>query len=98
MFPELDPLLHNQLRLQIMTLLVSVEEGEFNWLLTETGATRGNLSAQITKLKGANYLTVEKGFRNNYPLTTCKTTPEGKKAFEAYVAAISAYFDKTQNT
>lgn len=91
MLPELDPLLHTQLRLQIITLLASVEEGDFNWLLENTGATRGNLSVQIGKLKDANYVTVEKGYKNNYPHTSCAITKKGRDAFEAYVAAISKY-------
>ncbi len=91
MFKELDPLLHSQLRLQVMSLLVGVESAEFTYLLEETGATRGNLSVQITKLKDAGYIDVNKSFRNNYPLTTCKITPKGVKAFEKYVEALQEY-------
>lgn len=94
MFKELDPLLHSQLRLQIMSLLVSVEEAEFTFLLEETGATKGNLSVQITKLKEAEYIEVKKTFKNNYPLTTCKLTKKGVNAFEEYVAAIKEYINK----
>ena len=75
MFEELDPLLHSQLRLAIMSVLISVESAEFNHLLDRTGATRGNLSVQIAKLAEAGYLTVEKSFRKNYPLTTCRSLP-----------------------
>lgn len=89
--PELDPILHTQLRLQIVTLLASVEDGDFNWLLEQTGATRGNLSVQINKLKAAEYIEVEKGYKDNYPHTSCKLTKAGRTAFEAYVAAISKY-------
>ena len=91
MFKELDPLLHSQLRLQVMSLLVGVESAEFTYLLEETGATRGNLSVQITKLKDAGYIDVNKSFRKNYPLTTCKITPKGVKAFEIYVEALQEY-------
>lgn len=91
MLALLDPLLHSQLRLAIMSVLIGVESAEFSYLLEQTGATKGNLSAQLTKLKSAEYLTVEKSFRNNYPLTTCKVTPKGAKAFEEYVEAISKY-------
>lgn len=91
MFKELNPLLHSQLRLQIMSLLVSVEEAEFTYLLEETGATKGNLSVQITKLKEAKYIEVKKTFKNNYPLTTCKLTKRGVEAFEEYVVAIKQY-------
>ena len=94
MFKDLDPLLHQQLRLQIITLLMDVETAEFNYLLKETGATRGNLSVQIKKLQEANYLTVTKSFRDNYPLTTCAATKQGREAFAAYVEALESYFNK----
>lgn len=91
---KLDPLLHNELRLAIMSLLISVEEASFNYLLDETGATRGNLSVQLTKLKDKGYLEVEKGFKNNYPHTSCKITKIGVNAFEEYVKAISGYLKR----
>lgn len=91
MFQELDPLLHNQLRLSIMSLLIGVEQAEFNFLLEKTGATRGNLSVQINKLKEGDYIDVKKSFRNNYPLTTCKVSPKGIDAFEKYVEALQEY-------
>jgi len=90
-FKDLDPLLHNQLRLAIMSLLVSVESAEFQFLKEKTGATAGNLSIQIQKLKDAGYIEVHKSFRNNYPLTTCNITPAGVAAFESYVDAIKSY-------
>lgn len=93
MFQELDPLLHNQLRLSIISLLISVESAEFNFLLEKTGATRGNLSVQINKLKEADYIDVKKSFRNNYPLTTCKVTTKGISAFEKYVEALQDYLN-----
>ncbi|MEO8587988.1 MAG: transcriptional regulator [Flavobacteriales bacterium] len=90
-FAPLDPVLHNQLRLAVMSLLVAVEEGDFNFLLEKTGATRGNLSVQITKLKEADYITVKKSFKDNYPNTLCAISPKGLKAFEQYVTAIKEY-------
>lgn len=90
-FAPLDPVLHNQLRLAVMSLLVAVEEGDFNFLLERTGATRGNLSVQITKLKEADYITVKKSFKDNYPNTLCSISPKGLRAFETYVAAIREY-------
>jgi len=91
MFKELDPLLHSQLRLAIISLLISVREAEFSFIKEKTGATAGNLSVQINKLQEADYITVKKTFRDNYPLTTCKITPKGIKAFEAYVDALKGY-------
>ncbi len=90
---ELDPIMHSQLRLQIMSLLIGLDSAEFNFLLKETGATRGNLSIQISKLKDAGYIDVHKTFRNNYPLTTCKITPKGVEAFERYVETIKQYLN-----
>lgn len=91
MFKELDPLLHNQLRLSIISLLMNVESAEFSWLLEKTEATRGNLSVQISKMKDAGYIKVKKSFKKNYPLTTCSITKKGIDAFENYVEAISTY-------
>ncbi len=94
MFKALDPLLHNQLRLSIMSILISVDSAEFSYLLDKTEATRGNLSVQINKLKDAGYISVNKSFRNNYPLTTCKISKKGISAFEKYVEALSEYINK----
>lgn len=91
MFKELDPLLHSQLRLAIMSILMSVAEAEFTYIKDKTKATAGNLSVQIDKLRAAEYLTVEKTFKNNYPLTICKITPKGRLAFEKYVKDIKSY-------
>lgn len=93
-FAPLDPILHNQLRLAVVSLLVAVEGADFNYLLEKTGATRGNLSVQITKLKEAGYVQVTKSFKDNYPNTACSLTPEGLSAFEGYVASIKGYLGK----
>ena len=94
MFKSLDPLLHNQLRLAIISLLVNVDSAEFNFLLEKTGATRGNLSVQISKLKDAGYVKVKKSFKKNYPLTTCMITTKGIEAFEIYIMNIAEYLQK----
>ena len=90
-FAPLDPVLHNQLRLAIVSLLVGVESADFNFLLEKTGSTRGNLSVQITKLKDAGYVMVKKTFKDNYPNTRCSLSAKGLKAFEEYVKAIKEY-------
>ena len=94
MFKELDPILHSQLRLAVMSLLIGVKEAEFTFIKEKTGATAGNLSVQISKLKEAGYVDVIKQFKDNYPQTICKITPEGVKAFEAYVKALQTYLPK----
>lgn len=93
-FKELDPVLHSQLRLAVMSVLISVKEAEFSFLKEKTEATAGNLSVQIQKLKEAGYIEVEKKFRDNYPLTICRITKPGIKAFEEYVTALQAYIGK----
>lgn len=94
MFKELDPLLHSQLRLAVMSLLIGVEEADFVFLKEKTGATAGNLSVQIDKLKEAGYITVEKTFAGKMPRTVCRITPKGVKAFDEYVKALKTYFKK----
>ncbi|HEV8270711.1 MAG TPA: transcriptional regulator [Chitinophagaceae bacterium] len=91
MFKDLDPILHSQLRLAVMSLLISVKEAEFTFLKEKTNATAGNLSVQIQKLKEARYIEVIKQFKDNYPQTICKITTEGIKAFEQYVKDLQAY-------
>lgn len=90
-FKELDPILHSQLRLAVMSLLISVKEAEFTFLKEKTNATAGNLSVQINKLKEAGYIEITKQFNKNYPQTTCKITAKGILAFENYVKALQSY-------
>jgi DNA-binding transcriptional ArsR family regulator len=91
MFKELDPILHSQLRLAVMSLLIGLKEAEFTFIREKTNATAGNLSVQVQKLKEAGYIEVIKQFKNNYPQTICKITPSGITAFESYVKALQAY-------
>ncbi len=93
MFKELDPLLHSQLRLAVMSLLIGAEEADFVFLKEKTGATAGNLSVQIEKLKGAGYIDVEKTFQGKMPRTICKIAPKGIEAFNEYVKALKSYIN-----
>ena len=90
-FNDLDPLLHSQLRLAVISLLMNAEVAEFTFIREQTGATAGNLSVQITKLKDAGYIEVKKSFRNNYPQTLCSITPLGVQRFTEYVASLKEY-------
>lgn len=90
-FEALDPLLHSQLRLAVMSLLISVESADFVYIKEQTGATAGNLSVQIDKLSTAGYISVEKKFEGKKPKTTCKITKKGIDAFESYVKNIQQY-------
>ena len=91
MFEKLDSLLHSELRLAVMSLLLSVEEADFPYIKEQTGATAGNLSVQIDKLQQAGYIEVTKSFEGKRPKTTCRITKVGIKAFEAYVNALKSY-------
>jgi DNA-binding transcriptional ArsR family regulator len=94
MFKALDPLLHSQLRLAVMSLLISVESAEFTFLKEKTDSTAGNLSVQLDKLSEAGYISIEKSFKGKKPLTTCKVTKKGIRAFEEYVHTLKQYINK----
>lgn len=94
MFKDLDPMLHSQLRLAVMSLLISVESADFTFIREKTKSTAGNLSVQIDKLSQAGYISVEKSFKGKKPLTTCRITKHGMQAFENYVDALRQYIDK----
>lgn len=96
MFKDLDPILHSQLRLAVMSLLIGVREAEFTFLREKTNSTAGNLSVQIQKLKDAGYIDVTKQFKDNYPQTICKITRKGVTAFEKYVSDLQAYLGKSE--
>jgi DNA-binding transcriptional ArsR family regulator len=91
MFKDLDPLLHSQLRLAIMSILISTDEADFVFIREQTQATAGNLSVQIEKLNEAGYIDVVKSFKGKMPRTTCKITKTGIDAFENYVKALQKY-------
>jgi len=93
-FKDLDPILHSQLRLAVVSLLISVKEAEFTFIREKTNATAGNLSVQINKLKEAGYIDVVKQFKDNYPQTVCNITPKGIEAFEEYVKNLQTYLHK----
>ena len=96
MLKELNPLLHSQLRLAIMSILMNCEEASFVYIKEQTQATAGNLSVQLDKLVAAGYITVEKKFQGKKPLTTCSVTDSGKQAFEEYVNALRDYLKVEQ--
>ncbi len=91
MFKELDPILHSQLRLAVISLLISVKEAEFTFIKEKTNSTAGNLSVQLVKLKEAGYIEITKQFKDNYPQTLCKISAKGIAAFELYVNALQSY-------
>ncbi len=90
-YKNLDPLLHSQLRLAVMSLLLGLESAEFVFIKEKTGATAGNLSVQLDKLSEAGYIKVQKAFKGKKPVTTCSITQKGIRAFENYVNDIKKY-------
>ncbi len=91
MLPGLDPLLHSELRLAVMSILVGVESADFTFIREQTGATSGNLSVQIDKLSTAGYVDVEKTFRGKMPRTVLRITPAGSEAMARYVESLKSY-------
>ena len=89
---ELDPLLHSQLRLAVMSILLSVEEADFVYLKENTKATAGNLSVQIEKLSTAGYIATKKDISGTKPRTICSMTDHGREAMQKYVEALKSYF------
>ena len=87
----LDPLLHSQLRLAVMSVLMNLDEADFVYIKLQTQATAGNLSVQLEKLAEAGYVTIKKGFAGKKPRTTCRVTEKGKEAFAVYVDALRDY-------
>jgi len=92
-FKKLDPLLHSQLRLAVISILITVDFAEFTFLKESTNATAGNLSVQLDKLDKAKYISITKGYKGKRPVTTCKITAHGKQAFSAYVANLGGYIN-----
>jgi hypothetical protein len=76
-----------------MSILINVEEADFSYIKDKTGATSGNISVQVTKLKEAGYIDVIKKFKGNYPHTLCKITKLGIQKFEVYINAIKTYLN-----
>ena len=90
---KLNKILHQELRLSIISYLANVESADFNRLLEVTEATKGNLSVQLKKLEEANYINIEKSFKGNYPHTECKISETGKKEFRSYLKALKDMLD-----
>jgi len=92
-FNELDPIIHSQLRLAVMSLLVGLESADFTFIKEKTGATAGNLSVQLDKLSKPGYIKIIKSFKGKKPRTTCKITRQGIKAFDKYIKALKEYIN-----
>ena len=87
---SLDPLIHQPTRLLILTTLYPVESADFLYMLQETGLTKGNLSAHVSKLEQATYVSLEKTFRGKMPMTIYRMTANGRQAFDTYREQLQA--------
>ena len=90
-FEELDPVLNTPVRLAVISILIKVKQADFTTLMEAAETTQGNMSHQLKRLNEEEYITIEKTFKGNYPLTICKITTKGRKAFETYVESIKKY-------
>lgn len=88
---QLDPVIHSRIRLAILSILISVKEASFNYLKETVGTTDGNLSANLSKLEEAGYISIKKVFKKKKPLTTCYITEKGRKAFSKYLKVLESY-------
>ena len=93
---ELDRLIHEPARLLIVTILSNVARADFLFLQRETGLTKGNLSAHLSKLEDAGYVKIEKTFKGKLPLTVCKLTITGRKALTQYRQQLQDFMNRTQ--
>ena len=91
---EIDRLIHEPARFQVMALLYVIESADFTFAMNQLGLTWGNLSAHITKLEEGGYVTVEKGFKGKRPQTMLSLTREGRKAFQAYRQTMKQMLDE----
>jgi len=93
-FTPLDPVIHSQVRLAVLSILASAAEADFNFLKSATGATDGNLSTHLAKLEEAGYIRIKKSFQGKKPLTKCLLTERGRAALSRYVEALEDYLPK----
>jgi DNA-binding HxlR family transcriptional regulator len=90
-FAQLDPVIHSRIRLAVLSILISVREASFNYLKETIGTTDGNLSASLSKLEEAGYISIKKSFKGKKPLTTCSIREKGRTAFSKYMKALETY-------
>ncbi len=94
-FADVDRMIHEPARLMILTILSAVDSADFLYLQRETGLTKGNLSSHLSKLEDAEYITIEKTYRGKIPLTICKLSGNGRRAFTEYRDQLKYIVDNT---
>ncbi|MGB7296182.1 MAG: transcriptional regulator [Candidatus Aminicenantales bacterium] len=90
-FEPLNPAIHSQVRLAVMSILISVKQADFIFLKKATETTDGNLSTHLSKLEEVGYISIKKSFRAKKPLTTCSLSEKGRTAFARYLKALEGY-------
>ena len=90
---DIDKLIHEPARLQIMSQLYVVDEADFIFIMRKTGLTWGNLSSHLSKLEAAEYIEVRKEFVGKKPNTILRMTSKGRIAFDTYRTAIRKVFE-----
>lgn len=90
-----DRLIHEPSRSIILAILAAVESADFLYLQRETGLTKGNLSVHLSKLEEAGYVSIEKTYRGKIPMTLCRMTESGRKAFKSYREQLKSFVDQT---
>ncbi|TRZ53897.1 transcriptional regulator [bacterium] len=93
---DVNRLIHEPSRSVILAILAAVESADFLYLQRETGLTKGNLSVHLSKLEEAGYVSIEKTYRGKIPLTLCRMTEEGRKAFDAYRNQLKQFVENTK--
>lgn len=93
-YQQLDDIIHSRIRLAVMSLLIGLEEAEFNFLKEKINATDGNLSVHLKKLEDAGYISVKKEFVNRKPRTMYALTKKGRNAFEDYLEQLEKMIKK----
>ena len=94
---ELDKVIHERMRLGIISALAANEKLSFTELKNLLNTTDGNISVHARKLEEAGYLTCEKSFKGRTPLTEYAITKEGKKALERYLNHMEALINAMKN-
>ena len=93
---DLDRVIHEPARLVLATILSVAESADFLYLQRETGLTKGNLSVHLSKLEQAGYVGIEKTYRGKVPLTLCRLTDEGRRAFDQYRKQLKQFVENTK--
>lgn len=94
---DIDRVIHEPARLVILAVLSKVDWADFNFLLTATGLSKGNLSKQSVKLEEAGYVEIEKYFKGRMPATRYRITNQGKAALATYWQRMTDLKQSMQN-